>query len=233
MHRCVGYIPVRGGSKGIRNKNIAEVGGKPLIYWTAKAASRCMGVDHVFIATDSNKIANVVNSFGFKGVSTIDRKPATATDGASTESAMLEFARRKEFSEIILMQATSPLLTTKDLEAGIKKYRTGKYGSVISVVRQRRMLLGEKEGQTIPINYNPARRPRRQDWDGFLVENGAFFITSKDNLLNSRCRMSGVLGYHEMPEETYWEIDEPKDLGMLDYLLRKKYGIPIKDIQEA
>ena len=66
-------------------------------------------------------------------------------------------------------------------------------------------------GLTRPDNYRPEARPRRQDWEGELQENGAFYITTRSALLESRCRLSGRIAYWEMPRETAVELDDPGD----------------------
>ena len=218
----VAFIPVRGGSKSIPLKNIKNFCGKPLVYWTAKAADDCAEISEVYIATDSEKIAETVKSFSLEKVKVVGRSEETAKDTASTESAMLEFSEKFEFDNIILIQATSPLLETADLDGGLKKYFAGKYDSLLSVVRQKRFIWDEIDGVAVAQNYNPQERPRRQEWDGFFVENGAFYVTSRENLLQSKCRISGHVGLYEMPEKTYFEIDEPGDWLIMEQLKNER-----------
>ena len=217
------FIPVRGGSKSIPLKNIKPFCGKPLIYWTAKAANDCPQIDVVYIATDSEKISDTVKSFDFEKIQVIGRSASTANDTASTESAMLEFAGKFNFENIILIQATSPLLSTYDLNGGISKYISRNYDSLLSVVRQKKFIWREVGDASLAVNYNPLERPRRQDWAGYLVENGAFYITSRENLLQSNCRISGRIGLYEMSEETYFEIDELSDWLIMENLFAKKH----------
>ena len=134
----VAFIPVRGGSKSIPLKNIKELNGKPLVYWTIKAANDCENIDIIYVSTDSEEIKNVVESFKFDKVKVIGRSLESATDTASTEFAMLEFANNYEFDNIVLIQATSPLLRTEDLDGGFKLYESS--DSVLSVVRQKRFI---------------------------------------------------------------------------------------------
>ena len=220
--KFVVFIPVRGGSKSIPLKNIKTFCGKPLIYWTAKAANDSPKVDAVYIATDSEKISSTVKSFDFPKVEVIGRSASTAQDTASTESAMLEFAESFSFENVVLVQATSPLLSVEDLNGGIEKFVGGNYDSVLSVVRQKRFIWREVADASIAVNYNPLQRPRRQDWAGYLVENGAFYITSRENLLRSKCRVSGRIALYEMSEDTYFEIDEPSDWIIMEQLLNKR-----------
>ena len=219
----VAFIPVRGGSKSIPLKNIKILAGKPLVYWTIKAAVECSEIALIYVATDNQKIRSTIENFKFNKVKVIERSEATATDTASTESAMIEFAEKYEFEKICLIQATSPLLTAEDLTRGFNAVKEA--DSVLSVVRQKRFLWKQNEFAE-PLNYNYNNRPRRQEFDGFLVENGAFYITSRVDLLKSRCRISGRIKVVEMSEDTYFEIDEPSDWIITEHLLkaRKKYS---------
>ncbi len=222
----VAFIPVRGGSKSIPLKNIKEIAGKPLIYWTAKAANDCNSIDKVYVATDSPVIKDVVEKLCLKKVVVIERSADTATDHASTESAMLEFAGRYEFDHIALIQATSPLLTAEDLENGFKLYNREGTDSVLSAVRQKRFQWDiSPSGYATPINYDYRNRPRRQEFEGFLVENGAFYITSRKALLNTRNRLSGNIRICEMDESTYFEIDEPGDWEIIEKQLYERVKI--------
>ena len=81
---------------------------KPLIYWVCKAANESKNIDEVIISTDSESIKDTVESFHFKKCKVIKRSKKTATDNASTESAMLEYAKNYSFDNIVLIQATSP-----------------------------------------------------------------------------------------------------------------------------
>lgn len=218
------FIPVRGGSKSIPLKNIKKIAGRPLIYWTLKAASESSCIDKIYVATDSEIIKATVEGFAIERVSVISRSPESASDTASTELAMLEFAESYDFDNIVLIQATSPLLTGDDLDKGFKLFSDAETDSVLSVVRQKRFVWQANEKGTFPVNYDYLKRPRRQEFDGYLVENGAFYITSKNMLLSSGCRISGRVAACEMPEETYYEIDEPSDWVIIENLLRRKYA---------
>lgn len=223
--KTVAFIPVRGGSKSIPLKNIKPINGRPLIYWTLDAAVDCNEIDAVIVSTDSQEIKNVVDKYGSPKVKVVSRSEAVSTDTASTESVMIEFARNYDFENIVLIQATSPLLASGDITNGINKFSEDNIDSVLSVVRQKRFIWEEKSDVVSAINYDPLNRPRRQDFDGYLVENGAFYVTTRDNLLSTECRISGNIGVVEMFEETYFEIDEPSDWVIVEGLLKKKAGM--------
>jgi N-acylneuraminate cytidylyltransferase len=230
-NNVVAFIPVRGGSKGIRKKNIKLINGKPLVWYAINAAVNCTEINEVFISTDSEEIKSVVlNLFPASSkVKVIERSEASANDTASTESVMLEFAKNYTFSEIILIQATSPLITSGDLTGGISKYLGENANGLVSVVRQKRFVWDEKNGEGFPVNYSYESRPRRQDFEGFFVENGAFYITSKQRLLDSKCRISEPVVLWEMAEETYFEIDELEDWIIVEKLLERREKIESKN----
>ena len=162
----------------------------------------------------------------------IGRSAESASDTASTEFAMLEFAENYEFDNITLIQATSPLLTAEDLNKGFELFNKNGTDSVISAVRQKRFNWQiDKNGFANPTNYDVFNRPRRQEFDGYLVENGAFYITSKADLLKSRNRISGNIKAVEMSEDTFFEIDEPSDWVIIESLMKRK-GLHKNEIPE-
>lgn len=232
----VAFIPVRGGSKSIPLKNIKEIHGKPLVYWTIAAACDCRAIDKVYVATDSDDIKRCVEKITledhdrFKKVNVIDRSPETSTDTASTESAMIEFAKKHKFDNIALVQATSPMLTGADLDNGFNAFNVKDTDSVLSVVPQKRFIWElDNDGNAIATNYDVLKRPRRQEFEEYYVENGAFYITSRKALLATACRLSGNIRISLMSEDTYFEIDEPSDWTVTDALMTKRDMLAAKD----
>lgn len=236
----VAFIPVRGGSKSIPLKNIKVICGKPLVYWAVRAACRCKYIDKVYIATDSDRIKEVVESFKdgyeadlFSKAEVIGRSTESASDLASTEFAMLEFADKFDFDNIVLVQATSPLLGSADLDKGFEIFREEGTDSILSVVRQSRFHWeNDENGFAYPINYDVFHRPRRQEFNGCLVENGAFYITSKERLLKSKNRVSGNIKAVEMNEDTFFEIDEPSDWVIIEALMKRNGISELSELPE-
>lgn len=228
--RTIAFIPVRGGSKSIPLKNIKSMCGKPLVYWTVAAACGCDKIDKVYVATDSDKIRATLleiqkaeTNTVFDKLEVIGRSAESASDTASTESAMLEFAENYDFDHIVLIQATSPLLTADDLNRGFALYEEADTDSVLSVVRQKRFNWSvDADGTAQALNYDYFHRPRRQEFEGYCVENGAFYITSKARLLETGNRISGRVKAVEMDEDTFFEIDEPSDWKMIEMLLERR-----------
>ena len=222
----IAFIPVRGGSKSIPLKNIKLLAGKPLVYWTAFAASTAKSIDKVVIATDSEEIRNVVKGLKLTKIELFNRNSENATDTASTESVMLEYIEATELNmneNFVLIQATSPLLTAEMIDDMIVKFQSSGKDSALSCVRTKRFFWNENGS---PINYDFSNRPRRQDFNGWLMENGAVYINRVENILHDKCRLSGSVFAYEMPEETAIEIDEPGDFLIIEKLMTKR-SVPV------
>ena len=219
--KTLAFVPVRGGSKSIPLKNIKPLCGHPLVYWTLEALQRTPTIDEIVVATDSDCIANIVRSFAFEKVSVYRRNAENASDSASTESVMLEYIKSEKLvAEItfLLVQATSPLTEPQHFEAGLALFQSGRYDSVLSCVRSKRFFWSQ-DGKS--INYDYRNRPRRQEFPGILMENGAFYISSVGAILQSGNRLSGRIGVSEMPEWTALEIDEPEDWILMERIMRR------------
>ncbi|MGV3279119.1 cytidylyltransferase domain-containing protein [Rickettsiales bacterium LUAb2] len=211
MAKIIALIPARGGSKSIPLKNIKNLAGKPLIYWCLKAASSCSLINEVHLATDHENIKSTTINFKLPKVSIYDRNSVNANDTASTESVLLEFIDNNNFNDddlLILIQATSPFTTSKDLTSAVDQLRQSKSDSLLSCVKTKRFFW-HLDGT--PINYDYNKRPRRQDFAGYFMENGAFYINSIKNIKKNQNRLSGKISIFEMPEFTGLELDEPDD----------------------
>lgn len=217
----IAFIPVRGGSKSIPFKNIKPFCGKPLVCWNIEALENCPEVDEIIVATDSDKIESVVTSRPYKKTKVYRRSAESACDTASTESAMLEYIHYAQLPAddvFMLVQATSPLTETVHFTEALAMYGKGEYDSILTCVRNYRFFWNE-DGTS--MNYDYKNRPRRQNFSGMLMENGAFYINKVENILESGNRLSGHIGIYEMPEYTATEIDEPDDWMVLENLMRK------------
>lgn len=207
-------VPLRGGSKSIPKKNIKPLAGMPLATWTLLAASGAKSINEVYVSTDCQEITAVVHNLQV-GVNVIPRPAQFATDEASTESVMLHFMSQVDFDVLVTVQATSPLLTSLDLDRAITQFHEQQLDSMLSAVRTKRFFWTD---DAMPINYDPLNRPRRQDFRGTLMENGAFYITKREILERYQCRLGGKIGIYEMDESTAVEIDEPEDWDRVEKL---------------
>ncbi|MFX4228261.1 MAG: acylneuraminate cytidylyltransferase family protein [Porticoccaceae bacterium] len=205
-------IPLRGGSKGIPKKNIKSMAGKPLCYWAIKA-SLDAGIK-TFVSTDSEEIKNVVLSFS-KDVTVIDRPEDLASDTATTEAVIEHAFSLLDYENMILMQATSPLTTSKDLLAAIELYEKNERQPLVTGTKSHRFNW-DLEGNA--LNYNPLKRPRRQDWDGFFQENGAFYIFTRDFFKKTGARCGPKCSLYIMEEQHALEIDSLQDWEVMEMI---------------
>lgn len=219
--KTIAFIPVRGGSKSIPLKNIKTFCGKPLVCWNIEALESCLEVDEVIVATDSDDIWNTVEKQHYHKTKLYRRSAENACDAASTESVMLEYINYVKLPKdniFMLVQATSPLTKTRHFSEALQMYAKDEYDSIITCVRNYRFFWNE-DGTS--MNYDYMNRPRRQNFSGMLMENGAFYINKVGNILSNGNRLGGKIGIYEMPEYTAMEIDEPDDWIILENLMRK------------
>ncbi|MBD5164950.1 acylneuraminate cytidylyltransferase [Helicobacter sp.] len=215
----IAFIPLRCGSKSIPLKNIKPFCGKPLVFWNLQALEYST-IDKIVVATDCNKIENIIKSFQFSKVEIYRRDAENAQDSSSTESVMLEYLTKNNFQQkdiFMLVQATSPLTETKDFNQALEKFKNTSCDSLLSCVRTKRFFW-DLESQA--INYNFSNRPRRQDFEGLFMENGAFYISRIADILHSKNRISGKIAIYEMEEYKGIEIDEPVDWEIAQMLMQ-------------
>ncbi|ULC60575.1 acylneuraminate cytidylyltransferase [Flaviramulus sp. BrNp1-15] len=214
----IGFIPLRKGSKGIPNKNKRKMVGRPLFTWVLGEAV-FSNLDEIVVFTDDETIIDFIikEYYWTNKVKPILRSAESATDTASTEMAMLEYAEAVDFNFDIfcLLQATSPFTKKTDINICLDKLIEG-YDSALTVVNTHRFLW-DKNGK--PLNYNPDKRPRRQDFDGLLIENGAVYTTTKSSLKQTRNRLGGKVGVVNMSEDSLHEIDSESDWLVVENLL--------------
>jgi YrbI family 3-deoxy-D-manno-octulosonate 8-phosphate phosphatase len=221
MSKTIAFVPVRAASKSIPLKNIKKFNGQPLLFWVLNAANNSVYIDEIIVSTDSKEITEIVESFNLKKTIVVDRDSSLAQDTTSTEDVMLDYSKNSYFDTIILLQATSPLTTSAIIDQAINEFNEMSADSLISVVRTHRFFWEQKDNFVTPTNYDYSNRPRRQDWSGQLVENGAIYITSRKKLLESKSRISGKIYPFIMPDYTYYEIDEPDDWYILEKIHQK------------
>jgi len=210
--RVVAVIPARGGSVSIPLKNIKPLLGRPLIDWCIRAALDSGIFDDVYVSTDHDDIAAAAMASGAK---VHRRSEESASNTASTELAMIDFvdAHQDDFEILCLIQATSPLVMPEHFQEAPEKFVKDGADSMVTAVRAHRFLwkVDPESGSASAINYEPSTRPRRQDWNGELIENGAFYFTSKELFNKERCRLGGKISLFEMPEHTLLELDSEVD----------------------
>ena len=214
--KIVSVILARGGSKTIPGKNLHDLNGYPLIYYTIDAAKKS-NIEEVWVSTDDKEIKEVALSYD---INVIDRPHEYATDLASSEDALLHFANNVDFNILVFIQPTSPLLKAKDINRGIKKMLNGDCDSLLSLSVANDLLVWNEDLK--PINYDPMNRGRRQDRGDLYIENGAFYITKRDALLKSKCRISGKIGFVQIPYWRSFQIDDFNDLWGIEKLMKEE-----------
>ena len=213
----IAFIPARGGSKSISQKNIKVFCGRPLIFWNLQELQKS-NVDEIIVATDSTKIKSVVNAFNFSKVKVFDRSKENSQDTSSTESVMLEYINSSNISNedtFMLVQATSPFTQRIHFNKGLELFKL--HDSVLTCCESKRF--SWRNGKA--LNYDIYKRPRRQEHKGMLIENGAFYMSTVANIKSTKNRISGDIGIYEMPEYTYTEIDEPEDWIVAESLMKR------------
>ena len=210
--KIVSVILARGGSKGIPQKNIVDINGEPLISYTIETSINS-NVSKTWVRTDDDEIKSISLKYGAK---VLDRPLKYATDISKSEDALLHFANNVDFDILVFIQPTSPLLKPKYINEGIKMI--DQYDSVFSVYKEHWLPRWSKDIK--PINWDINNRPRRQDKNEQYVENGAFYITTKENLIKSNLRYSGNIGIVEMPFEESFQIDNKNDLKLIQNIIK-------------
>ena len=209
--KIVSLIPARKGSKGIKNKNLIDLCGNPLISYSILASKNSL-VQETWVSSDSDEILAVSKKLGAK---TIKRPSEFSGDDATSESALIHFAKEIDFDILVFIQCTVPLIKSIDINKGIEKMK--KFDSIVSVSETTQMFW-DANG---PL-YDIHNRLRRQDSVKKYIETGSFFITSKEKLLKSKNRLSGNIGFVEIPKHRSFDIDDYDDLKIVKTIINSK-----------
>lgn len=221
-------IPARGGSKGIPRKNVALLKGRPLIEYTIEAALKSRFIDDILLSTDDDEIASVGQRLG---LDVSYRRPAELAGDATAMIDTLEHgihwienARGKLPDEVILLQPTSPLRSTQDIDDAVALFRESGAQSLVSV-----HIMGEHPCECIVGSTNeweylvppPEGAVRRQDYkNDFFFINGAIYLAGTQILLSRR----GFIYPQEtvifvMPRERGLDIDVHLDLRIAEAII--------------
>ncbi len=208
-------IPARGGSKGIKRKNLVPLCDKPLIAWTIEAALASTEVDEVVVSSDDPEIGRTAEDHG---ATWILRSDLTASDTASSESAILEVLDviNGQPDLVCFLQATSPLRQAHDIDNAIRSYRESGADSLFSA----RRLEGYTWTVCGPVVPNYMSRERRQVQSAVrLEENGSIYVFTPESLRKYRNRLGGRIEYYEMHPLDSFQVDTYEDLAMMQTLI--------------
>ncbi len=219
MKKVVALIPARGGSKGIPNKALVSLFKRPLLEYSIQTAKRA-AVHEVWISSDSDQILGFAMNMGCK---VLKRPKQFATDTASIESVIQHFGENVDYHDMVLIQATSPLLLPQHIDKAITTYlqSNGKYDSAFSgyYMEKNDMLFWDKQTMK-PVNYDHLKRGIRQKRkERFFIESGGFYIFSKKLFDEKKCRIGDKPFFAEVPFWSSFEVDTPEDLKNIEKLL--------------
>ena len=214
-------IPARGGSKGIPGKNLVDLNGKPLLYYTIEQAQGANLIDIIMVSSDDERILGAAEGMGAK---VVERPAQLSGDFAPSEWALVHALKTavknwNKLDAVVMLQCTSPVRSSQQIDAAIRLVLEGGFDSVLSVVERHQFVwqVGNS-GVAQSMSYNPiAQRPRRQDCTQY-VENGSIYVT-KPHILAQGTRLGGKIGLFKMPPESGYEIDSPSDLKLVEWIM--------------
>jgi len=212
--KIVSLILARGGSKGIPRKNLIPLNGKPLLYYSITNSLKAE-VNETWVSTEDSEMKKTSLRYGAK---VLDRPLEISTDTSKCEEALLHFAANVDFDILVFIQNTSPLVSPEEINNGIRKVKSGEFDSVFSAYLEH--WVPRWSTDITPIGWNTSARPRRQQKPEVYVENGAFYITTRKNLLESGIRYSGKIGIVEMPFSRSFQIDTIDEAKLIEKLMR-------------
>ncbi len=208
--RVVAVVLARGGSKGVPGKNVARVGGVPLVARAVAAARAASAIDLVCVSTDDADIAAAATA---AGAVVIERPTALADDQASSEAALVHAVHTLDgLPEIVVMiQPTSPFLTAAELDDLVAAIDAGA-DSAFTAAPFHGFLWRQEETAT-GVNHDHSHRPRRQDREPEWLETGAAYAMRTDGFLRAGHRFFGRTRLVATDPARVLEIDDPSDLS--------------------
>lgn len=224
--KILAIIPARGGSKGIPEKNLFPINGKPMLYYTITACKNSTLINRTIVSTNDKKISDVAKTLGAE---VIHRPKKLSDDKAAVEPVLehvLDFLKNKEGyvpDIIVLPQNTSPLRTSVHIDEALNLMIKKKFDSVLSGYPYHVFVWNKINGSTIkPHSYDPSNRLNRQETFEQILENGALYATKLSAFKKSHCRISGKIGFYPMPAELSHNIDNLEDLEKTEEVLKQQ-----------
>jgi len=223
-------IPARGGSKGVPNKNIKELDGKPLIAYTIEAALKSKYTTKVIVSTDDNKIAEISKDFGAKIPFIRPSKYATDSSKAIevVKHALIESEKKekKEYQVILYLEPPSPFKSTEDINNCIELFFQKNPSSVVSVneANQYHPILMKKieKGKLEPIwKQEPEGVPRQEYSPTSYMRNGAIYVLKRENILKNVFYGNNIFPFI-MPHERSICIDSILDWYSAEAMINSK-----------
>lgn len=223
--KFVALVLARKGSKGIPGKNIKMLNGHPLIAWTIVAINKSGCFDEVWVSTDCPIIGRIAESYG---ANYHDRDPATAQDMSKNQEGYRDFLQANpDIWAVAHFQCTYPAQQPKQISQAVKMMKSGDYDCVFGASKAHKFRWAPLDTTrfTVPtsaaLNFNPANRPRRQDWEGEVVETGAFYMFSVSAFNKMGFVPCGRVSYVIDDEaDDIVDIDNPHDFARAEILMQ-------------
>lgn len=224
----VGVIFARGGSKGIPNKNLQLVAGKPLVTMAIETAQATAGIDRLIVSTDSNEIAAVSLA---AGAEVPFMRPAKLGTDESPEwlswRHVLSFLKETEGvlpEAMVSLPTTSPLRKPSDVEACITTYQQGDWDAIVTVTQAQRspyfnMVRVGSDGQAHIALDSSKSYVRRQDAPHLYDMCTVSYVIRAEFVLENDSFWSGRVGAVVIPQERALDIDTPFDLRLAQLLM--------------
>ena len=222
----ISIIPARGGSKGIPRKNIKLLNGKPLISYSIDASNSCSLIDDTYVSTEDAEISEISKG---NNAEVIERPDELAGDDSSSIDVILHvldyLENRGELPDLfVLLQPTSPLRTSEDIEASINSFLESDCDSLVSVCElDHRSLLNFslEDGFLVQNNNEALFNSRRQDIPTHYSLNGAIYITTPEFIRKNKSFYSDKTIPHVMSKEKSIDIDTSFDFRLAEFLLNE------------
>lgn len=225
-YKTLGIIPARGGSKGVKRKNIRDVAGKPLIAYTIKAALDSSRISQFVTSTDDMEIAKIAESFGSR---VIMRPPELAADDTPMLPVLAHAfsVLEKEghcFDYGVILQPTTPMRTSDDIDHALDILAESGADTVVSVYQVEdchpSRMYKIHDGKLVPYTDEP-KNMLRQKLDPVYHRNGAIYAFRKSLLSERNVFIGPDARPYIMPKSRSVNIDDESDLEYADFLLRK------------
>jgi len=225
--KILAIIPARGGSKRVPKKNIRLLTGKPLIVYTIETALKSRYLNRIVVSTEDEKIARISKKYGAE---VIKRPKIFATDKAKTVEAVfhvLKVLKRKKYRPnlIVLLQPTSPLRKSDDIDKAIDIFLQNKCESVVSVCEMEPSpywFFGIKEKYLKPILGRKNLLKRSQDLPKIYVINGALYISTPKIIRKYKSFYSSKILPYIMPKERSVDIDDEIEFKLAEIIIKNE-----------
>jgi len=185
--------------------------------WAVSAAMNANHVDLVIVSSDDAEILEFAEKLG--AIPHL-RPSRLATDVSTVEVGVIDVLKNNQIAIdadlIVLVQATSPLTRSSDIDSAIEHLERKNLDSILSVSSSHIFQWQVTDNLASPINYDPKKRPRRQDMKNTFQENGAFYIAKKEIWEKESCRLGGRVGVQIMEEWQSYELDSENDWRILE-----------------